>query len=462
MANQPYVGQIIEAKIDRLGAAGAGRFVLDSGVSVDLLGAVPGDWVRCKLSHISQHHPRAWGEIIALERGPHFQQAPCPHAAPTQGHCGGCPLMHFTDIARHQALTTATKESLEKHIDGHWLNSLTLTPAKSTQDWRQRAQYVATRDPQGRLIFGSFRRSSHEVVAMPNCRVVDPKLRRAETFLREALIRLNAPIHPEKAGIRYLRLRSASTGALADLICNADNPALIEQLSQLAESDEIEGLQFSINDSSGNAIRAPEPGQWIFGPQQTKEQVGPLELWVDIDSFTQLNPAMAALIYQQAARWAPQAKHIWDLFCGVGGLGLSVAHHLNAKVFGAEVVAPAVELAKRNAAAHSIDAEFICADLVKQKLPPHWPKPDLILVNPPRRGLSSEVIAHLRRHTSPIIYMSCNPKSFARDLKSLGKAFHLKGLQAFEMLPLTDHVELLALIEPTSYESTLASKSSAL
>ena len=177
------------------------------------------------------------------------------------------------------------------------------------------------------------------------------------------------------------------------------------------------------------------------------EKVGLVDLHFSAAGFSQLCSNTAAGMYQRAASMVQGASVLWDLYCGAGGLGLTMlcAAGENAVLFGAESVASSVELARKNGSRTGGRAVFETADL-SEKLPFSWPAPDAICVNPPRKGLDKPVL-DLLMHTpaQTIVYMSCNPKSFAADVAVLAKAgFETGEVFAYDMLPCTAHVEVIA------------------
>lgn len=163
-------------------------------------------------------------------------------------------------------------------------------------------------------------------------------------------------------------------------------------------------------------------------------------------SFLQTNTAIADALYAQGQSWVKEAgpKSVWDLYCGVGGFGLAVAGP-GRQVTGVEVSADAVDSANRAARAAGVDANFVAADATdwarKQPVPP-----DLVIVNPPRRGIGPELASWLETSgVGTVLYSSCNAESLARDLKSMPSLRPVRA-QVFDMFPHTTHFEVLTLL----------------
>jgi tRNA/tmRNA/rRNA uracil-C5-methylase (TrmA/RlmC/RlmD family) len=162
-------------------------------------------------------------------------------------------------------------------------------------------------------------------------------------------------------------------------------------------------------------------------------------------SFSQLNSEMTAEIYGAVANHIVKAEVVWDLYCGLGGLGLTVAHRgKTADLYGADLAGASIDLARNAAEREGANAHFEGIDL-SEPFSLNWPDPEVIIVNPPRRGLDREVLELLQESpATQLVYMSCNPRSFARDTRTLVDAgFELSQIDAYDMLPQTTHVELL-------------------
>jgi tRNA/tmRNA/rRNA uracil-C5-methylase (TrmA/RlmC/RlmD family) len=286
--------------------------------------------------------------------------------------------------------------------------------------------------------------------------VVRPDVERVARAVEGRARALDVPTWPTPDGLRYVTVRASERGeCLVELIAGSLEGAwlgpMAEALSQVAG---VVGVSASPNASQGNAMRACAPTV-LWGRASLLDDVGPLRLEMRADTFSQLHLGVAAQMYARAAQWAwedapPQdaPSVVWDLYCGLGGLGLRVAlERPGAQVWGAESVEGSLDLARRNAAAAKVEARYEVLDL-RTRAPSSWPAPELVLVNPPRRGLDAPILAALARSPArAVLYMSCGPESFARDVASLARAgWRLDQAEAHDMLPQTAHVELLGVL----------------
>lgn len=415
-------------------------------------GAAPGDVIDATVVASSQHHPIDHATIQAvISRGDAFVQAPCAHAAPTRGQCGGCPAMHLSPDAQRTLKLGILNRALAHRALTARLPSPTWHPAPAPLAYRNRGHYVPTRGEDGRATLGAFAPRSHEVVETLGCLIVRPAIDAAAIAIAALLNQQETPIHPAPDALRHVTLRAAPDGSwVADLVLTADQPAWLDGLTAaIMASPGACGVSTSTHADSGNAIRT-QPSVLRAGTHTITEALATdpqLTVALSADAFFQLNAEVAAQMYTRAAKLdeggaAPGV--VWDLYCGVGGLGLVAAKTHGARLFGAESHAASVEQARQHADAHGVEASFEVRDLSKPAATA-WPAPDLILVNPPRRGLDTPVLDLICARKGRLVYMSCNPTSFARDaLRLLGAGWVPDAIEAHDMLPQTAHVELLS------------------
>jgi 23S rRNA (uracil747-C5)-methyltransferase len=240
--------------------------------------------------------------------------------------------------------------------------------------------------------------------------------------------------------LRSLRAKPALQNAL---------PALQQQISTLRVA--------SINLQAIHQAILEGPEEHLLSAQDALPlQLNDLTLWLSPQSFFQTNTRIAALLYQRARQWAQELtarqrlRSAWDLYCGVGGFGLHLAPHVDS-LHGIECSAAAITNAKR-AARQLHNTQWIAADALEfSRAQLHWP--DLLLVNPPRRGIGAELCELINRSDArAVIYSSCNPHSLAQDLRGLS-AYRVRRAQLFDMFPNTSHLEVLVLAERDAHRS---------
>jgi 23S rRNA (uracil747-C5)-methyltransferase len=205
----------------------------------------------------------------------------------------------------------------------------------------------------------------------------------------------------------------------------------------------------------------PLPAALLEGPEEIlltptshiREVYGDIPLYLSPQSFMQVTPVIATRLYQRAAAAAANQgfKKALDLYCGAGGFSLHLAKHVE-RVMGVEVSQSAIASAQRSAAEiGASNANFMAAAVEHFLTVEGMEKPDLILVNPPRRGLTEDVTRRLRElNPAAIFYSSCNPETFARDSQAMARHYDVTSIDPFDMFPMTEHIELFAVLRSKS------------
>jgi len=206
----------------------------------------------------------------------------------------------------------------------------------------------------------------------------------------------------------------------------------------------------------------PLPAALLEGPEEIvltptshiREIYGDIPLYLSPQSFMQVTPAIATRLYQRAAVAAANQgfKKVLDLYCGAGGFSLHLARHVE-HVTGVEVSQSAIASARRSASEIGASNTTFIADAVERFLTLKGiEKPDVVLVNPPRRGLTEDVRISLRElNPRTIFYSSCNPETFATDCQALSDTYHVTSIDPFDMFPMTEHIELFAALRSKNH-----------
>jgi len=266
-------------------------------------------------------------------------------------------------------------------------------------------------------------------------------------------------VYDEAAGtglLRHIYLRCAQDCAQA-LVCLVVNGQGVPRADKLiarlrAVSGAVKGVLLNHNSGAGNAVLGGSE-TLLWGEGHIRERLCGLEFTLSPLSFFQVNPRQAQRLYALAGEYAALrgGERVLDLYCGTGTIGLSLARDC-AQLVGVEAVPQAVEDARRNAERNGIaNARFLCADAAKaaaQLAAEGW-RPDVILIDPPRKGCEPALL-HTVARMSPgrVVYVSCDPATLARDLalmRTLG--YDTKRLRPVDMFPRTGHVECVALLE---------------
>ena len=250
----------------------------------------------------------------------------------------------------------------------------------------------------------------------------------------------------------YLRLAEAMGEVMVCAVINGEDlPHKNELIKKLTEIPSVKSIVLNINRDRTNVILGKECVT-VWGNDCIYDVLCGVKVRLSPLSFYQVNHDMAQQLYEKAAEYACLSgkETVLDMYCGTGTIGLSMAKKAK-RIIGAEIVPEAVLDAKRNALENGIEnAEFICADAgeAAQELSSRGIKPDVVLLDPPRKGCSEMLLAEIvKMSPERIVYVSCDPSTLARDcsrLKDLG--YETKRLAAADLFPRTVHVEAVVLL----------------
>jgi 23S rRNA (uracil1939-C5)-methyltransferase len=323
-----------------------------------------------------------------------------------------------------------------------------VVPASPPTGYRVQAKLVVGMG-RGGPVLGLYAPGSHRVLDVSHCPLHDPLLQRAIPAVRAALADEPVPIHGRgRTGVRYVLLRAsvAEARVLVTIVTSrAPLPEATRVARRLRAAVPLAGLLVNENTSTGNVIVGPRTTR-VWGEAVLRERYGDVTLAAGPTAFVQANTRMAARIYAAIAEAARRGQHarVLDLYCGVGGIALTLAPTASS-VLGVEEVEAAVAAAEANAvrAGHA-RARFV-AGRVEPVLAELHEAFDVVTLNPPRKGCGDGVVRGLVRLAAPrLLYLSCSPESFARDAAGLvAGGYVLERVQPFDLLPHTDHVELL-------------------
>jgi len=438
-----------EAHITGLNDNGEGTFVDSLGRLVSIPGALEGETIRYRLEHVSPHGERAWGRCEALLKPSTERcEAPCALSWPTRGACGGCPLMHMRQELQNEYKKKLVMDAL-KRIGIHYIHQLPLICGEKRLRYRNRTDLVIAQN-RGRIYCGAYEPRSHRVIAIPHCPVLRSPLNQVISAFDKTIHRLKLPVFssmPNPGGaLRYASFyANGDNEVLIDIVCQSartETPAWLGTLTETLQSFKpVRGISYSLNDSPNNAIRIQDSTR-LWGLDTLQERHGDIMTHYTAAGFTQLNTEIATKIYTTARTWLDTHPGVvWDLYCGTGPFGRTLRPR--SALFGAEFNARAVASAKRSANDDPWQSHYEVLDLEKN-WPQTWPKPDIIVVNPPRKGLSNLILEQLLAMRGvDVLYMSCNPDSFARNVALLSPQYVLASISAFDMMPQTRHVEIL-------------------
>ena len=448
--------QIYEALVTDYTAEGQGVAHIE-GCAVFLPNAIAGERVRVRIEKAR----KTWasGKIVELlEKSPHRVNRECPVAK----LCGGCDFWHM-DYAEETRLKAERVKTCLNRIGGQQLETVPILAAPTCYGYRNKAQYPVT-VKKGRAFAGFFRAGTHEVVENSRCRILPPEADLVKDKVIDYVNQYRVPGYDETThtGLLrhiYVRRGAVSGQVLVCLVVNGEKlPKAQELIRRLKTVPGFTTLVLSVNTRKGNAVLG-DKFITLHGPGYIEDTLCGLTFRLSPRSFYQVNHHQAQRLYETAIAQAGITKQdtVLDLYCGVGTITLAMASAAG-KVIGVEVVPQAVEDARDNAKRNGIEnAEFFCGDAGQAalQLEREGVRPDVVVVDPPRKGLNADTIEALSR-MSPrrIVYVSCDPATLSRDVALLKeRGYELKTAQAADLFPRCAHVETVVLLSKGEIDS---------
>ena len=412
-------GDVLEIEVGKSTLDGRGEAALEDRRFL-IEGAFAGETARARLLVLPKRGSKAFGRALEiLQPHPGRREAPCHAHTANAGQCTGCPLMELDEPAQ--------RELKLEVLRGLGLEVSILHAADRPLGYRYSSKRVVSRVA-GRVRLGSFQRGSHRFADMRGCLVEHHSLRRAADEVTRIASSLEISVYNETSQtglLRYVWLKTNGSDVVVTLVGAAPPDG---EARRLANRLPVQAVGWSVQSSTGNAIRG----------SAAELLAGELPDALDFLSFGQPNPAIAQQMYTAAISdegGLLRGSHAWDLFAGTG----TTTRQLQQSFAQVEACESFPESAAALGIAPQSAADFLASKPVGDGAPP-----DFVLANPPRKGLGAGVAAELNRIGAPRLHiLSCGPEGLARDLKQLNR-YRLESLEAFETLPQTMHVELVA------------------
>lgn len=450
MGQQPKKNEVLTLRIEGYGSDGAGVSRMEDGRVVFVRGALSGELCRVQLLKVGKS--AAWGKTLeVLEPSPERRGSDCPYYP----QCGGCQLRHMSYEEELHFKRDRVQEALRR-IGGADIDVTTIHGAEDVERYRNKLQFPLAPAGEGVRI-GFYRNRSHDVVDVSDCLLQPVEGSRLRQALKDWMRAYGVLAYEEtthKGLIRHLYIRTNREGqSLCVLVVNGTKlPHEAELVEQLRKAEpNLHGVLLSSNREKTNVILGRDM-RTLWGENALEDTLCSLRFRLSPHSFYQVNRQQTERLYRRALDFADLSgtETVLDLYCGIGTITLAMAKKAG-RVIGAEVVPEAVQDARDNAKRNGIEhAEFICADAGEAAalLAKRGERPDVICVDPPRKGLSLEVIeAIVDMQVPQLVYVSCDPGTLGRDVKLLReRGYQLQKAEAFDLFPRTVHVEAIIMM----------------
>ena len=370
--------------------------------------------------------------------------------------CGGCSFAH---IKYEEELKAKKQKVIDafKRIGGISPKFAPIIPSPETTRYRNKAQYPVRRK-NGILNIGFYAKKSHRVIDGGDCLLQPVEFTEIIEIFRKWINNNNITVYSENTNlglVRHIYLRKAfATGEI--MVCVVINgktlPYAEELLDRLKTIGGFKTLVLNMNRQNTNVVLGDECIS-LYGDGYITDILCGVKVKISPLSFYQVNRNGAERLYNKAAEYAGLTgeEDILDLYCGTGTIGLSMAQKVKSLI-GVEIIPEAIEDAKTNAELNNIkNARFICGDasLAAEKLKDDGITPQVIILDPPRKGCAEELLKTVAQiNPQKIVYVSCDPATLARDCaRLLELGYAVNEVTPVDMFPRTSHVESVALLE---------------
>ena len=432
--------------IEGYGEGGMGVARIDGRV-VFVHGALRGE--KCRVLILKTLKSVAFAKVLEVIEPSSERITPdCPYFP----RCGGCTYRHIRYEEELRLKKQRVQDNLSR-IGGSDVTVEEILGARDTLRYRNKAQYPVSKDG----AVGFYRARTHEVIECEHCLLVKPEADAAAEALREYMQSCRVAGYDEKTGrglVRHLYVRSNAAGeSLVCVLVNGDKLPKEDRLVTLLRDacPKCTGIVLGTNTKKGNVILG-DRYRTLWGSDRLEDTLCGKTFRLSVPSFYQVNRVQAERLYAKAIEFAGLTgqETVLDLYCGAGTITLALSDHAK-KVLGAEIVPEAIDDARENAARNGVEnAEFFCGDAsdVAKKLARENLRPDVITVDPPRKGLAADVVESIAEmQPGRVVYVSCDSATMARDVKRLADlGYTAQRACAVDMFPRADHVETVVLL----------------
>ena len=438
--------KIYRARIEGYTSEGLGVARID-GQAVFVHRALRGE--DCDVLLLKVLKNAAFGKVVKVhEPSPHRVEPDCPY----YGKCGGCDFRHMDREEELYAKKTRVQDALRR-IGGSDVQVEEILAGERLH-YRNKSQFPIAADG----TVGFYKARSHQVIPVENCLLQKVDTNNVQLKFDRYIRLYNVSCYDERTQrglLRHLYVRS--DGAGESLVCIFANgrelPHEAELVALLREaSPRIVGVVLGVNTQPTGAILGKEY-RTLWGTDVLTDELCGLTFRLSVPSFYQVNREMAEALYAKAVEFAALTgtETVLDLYCGAGTITQVMARHAG-RAIGAEIVPEAIEDAKANAKRNGVEnVEFFCGDAsaVAADYAAKGLRPDVICVDPPRKGLAPEVVrAAAQMAPRRIVYVSCDPATLARDVKLFAaEGYGAVRAAAVDMFPGTANVESVVALE---------------
>ena len=445
--NQVFKGQVVDLTHEGHGVVKIDRY------PVFVPKALTGEEIEFKLIKVNKNF--AIGKLLEIyTESKDRVEPPCVY----YDKCGGCQLQHLD----YQAQLEMKRNQVVNLF--HRKGKFTSTPINETigmmnpWNYRNKSQIPVGQNSEDAPIMGFYRQRSHDIIDMEECLIQDSIQNQLMRMIRALLTEHNVSIYDEKRKeglLRHVIIRVGYTSreVMVVFVTNGKKfkqaKAIIKKMVEAVPN--IKSVIQNINETHSNVIMGKK-SKTLYGKDEITDELDSVEFEISDQSFYQINASQTVKLYNKALDYAGLTgeETVLDTYCGIGTIGLYMAEKAK-HVYGVEVVPAAIEDAKKNAKLNGYDnTTFVCgkAESVIMDWKQQGIQPDVVMVDPPRKGCDEQFLRTLLElNPQRIVYISCNPSTQQRDAHILAEGYELKEITPVDMFPQTTHIETVALFE---------------
>lgn len=443
--NEEYIVDIIDYGMDGEGIAKIQDF------TIFIPNAMKGEKVKILIVKVLSSY--AYGKLLTiLEKSPYRVESDCM----TYKRCGGCNLRHID----YEETLNIKQNRVQNLVNKTLKEKIEVKPTigmGNPYHYRNKAQFPVGINKQNEVSIGVFAQRTHEIIPIKDCFIQNIISQKIAFAIQKFIIEKQIPIYNEETKQGLLRHIVIKVGIrsheiMCILVMNGKKiPHEQELIEMLVKTYDVKTIVKNVNTKNTNVILGQE-NIVIHGDGYIYDILGEYTFKISPMSFYQVNPVQAEVLYNTAIEMANLTKEdiLFDLYCGIGTIGIFASSYVK-KVYGIEIVEQAIQDAKENAKINQIqNIEFLAGDVEKvfsNLMEKKQIYPDVIIVDPPRKGLDNNTITNiLAVEPRKIVYISCNPATMVRDIKGLEEKYEVKEIQPVDMFPFTGHVETIAVL----------------
>ena len=433
--NDEFIVEIIDYGADGEGIAKVKDF------TIFVIGALKNE--KCKIHITKVTSSYAFAKVVEIiEKSPYRVEKDCESFP----RCGGCNLRHV----KYEETLEIKRQKVQNLVNKTLKNKILVNNTVGMVNpvyYRNKAIYPISENKE----VGIFAGRSHNIIPFKECKIQTLESQKISKYIVE---NWKDTIYNEKTGkglLRNIMIREGFSTKEIMVVLVQNGTRMYDATPLIKKFPNIKTVIINVNTKNTNVVLSKE-NIVVYGDGYIYDKLGEYTFKISPNSFYQVNPIQTEKIYNLAIKKVNLQKDdiLCDLYCGIGTIGIFASKYVK-KVYGIEIVEEAIKDANENAKLNKVEnIEFINGDVefAFDKLLKQGVKPNVIIVDPPRKGLDKKTIENLcNLKLERLIYISCNPATLVRDLSLLEQIYNIKEITLIDNFCYSSHVESVAVLE---------------